>query len=51
MICPVLSKDGFDTSTCRTDCKWYLDGECAVSLIAKLLLEKAESQDDEDSER
>lgn len=34
MICPIMSKDDLDTSNCRTDCKWYLDGDCAITVLA-----------------
>lgn len=51
MICPIMSKNDLDTANCRTDCKWYCDGECAIKIIALASDFLAEKKDEESEEK
>ena len=50
MICTILSKDDIETSNCRTDCKWYLDGDCAVTILAVATANATNLNIDEDED-
>lgn len=50
MICPLMSKDDVDTANCRTDCKWYLDGDCAITILAVATANASHPNLDDDDE-